>query len=130
MRCASSLLLCVADRARYASRSCVLLSVAVGLVVELDDDVVLVAVVGHDIEDVVVVVVDSEVDDDKFCEMFDLGVLFPPSVRGVSSCVMLIVVESTSTQSDVDSLSVDVEVVEVSILVELFPLLSLTLMLV
>ena len=69
-----------------------LLRVAVGLVVELDDDVVLVAVVGHDIEDVVVVVVESGVDDDKFCEIFDLGVLFPPSVRGVSSCVMLIVV--------------------------------------
>ena len=92
MRCASSLLLCVADRARYASRSCVLLSVAVGLVVELDDDLVLVAVIGHDIEDVVVVVVDGDVDDDKICDFFDLGVLFPPSVRGVSSCRTLVIV--------------------------------------
>ena len=83
--------------------------------VDLDDELVLVVVVGHDIEDVVVIGVvlcettlrhsnvesmDLEFDVDggmegvEILESFDLVVLvvFPPSMHGVSSCWMLIVV--------------------------------------
>ena len=72
------------------------LPVDFGLVVVLELEVVLVVVaLVEEVEVVVAVVVDGDVDDVKFCENFDLVVLSllsPPSVRGVSSCAMLIVV--------------------------------------
>ena len=85
------------------------LSVVFGLVVDLDDELVLVVVVGHDIEDVVVIGVvlcettskhsnvgsmdldfdvDGGIEGVEILESFDLVVLvvFPPSMHGVSSC--------------------------------------------